>query len=97
MQFGEGTNLGPVLTHVAPLGEPFNLQVPPDLAREFPMTPAPVPKGGVSFHHGNVLHQSPDNFSPRWRRAAAIHYVGNDNWFETPALPYDEGVVVKIT
>ena len=28
-----------------------------------PMTPAPVRKGGVSFHHGNTFHQSAPNHS----------------------------------
>ena len=42
---------------------------------------APVPKGGVSFHHGGVLHQSGPNLSQRWRRACALHYVRNDNAF----------------
>jgi phytanoyl-CoA hydroxylase len=89
MAFGEGSNQGPVLAHVAPLGEPFNLQVPPEIAATIAMTPAPVPKGGVSFHHGNTLHQSGRNLSPRWRRACALHYVSHRTVFATPALTYD--------
>lgn len=97
MSFGEGTNKGPVYDHVAPPGEPFNLRVPPDVATKVEMLPAPVPKGGVSFHHGNTFHQSADNFSPRWRRAAAIHYLRNDNRLLRPALPYDAGAFLRIT
>lgn len=95
--FGEGSNRGPIHPHVAPPGRPFDLQLTPDEAARHPMTPAPVPKGGVSFHHGNTLHQSSDNRSKRWRRAVAIHYVRNDVTFATPALAYDDAVVVRIS
>jgi ectoine hydroxylase-related dioxygenase (phytanoyl-CoA dioxygenase family) len=61
------------------------------------MTPAPVPKGGVSFHHGGVLHQSGTNHSTRWRRACALHYVRNDNAFVNPALPYDATVFLRVS
>ena len=61
------------------------------------MTAAPVPRGGVSLHHGNVFHQSGPNHSTHWRRACALHYVANANRFVNPALPYDEAVVVRIT
>jgi ectoine hydroxylase-related dioxygenase (phytanoyl-CoA dioxygenase family) len=97
LYFGDGTNRGPVYPHVAPPGEPFNLQVPPETAAKVAMTPAPVPSGGVSFHHGNVFHQSGDNNSDRWRRACAVHYIAKGNWFATPALPYDDSVLVTIT
>jgi len=96
MFFGEGSHRGPVIPHVAPEGEPFNLQVP-EKAPMPAMTPAPVPKGGVSFHHGGVLHQSGPNHSQRWRRACALHYVRNDNAFVNPALPYDEKMFLRIT
>jgi phytanoyl-CoA hydroxylase len=94
MYFGEGTHLAPVLAHVAPADEPFNLQVPASGAA---MTPAPVPKGGVSFHHGGVLHQSGPNHSQRWRRACALHYVSNGNDFAQPALPFDARMYLRIT
>jgi ectoine hydroxylase-related dioxygenase (phytanoyl-CoA dioxygenase family) len=97
MHFGEGTHKHPPVPHVAPEGQPFNLLIPDEVARTVPMTPAPVPKGGVSFHHGNVFHQSADNNSERWRRAVAMHYVRNDNRFATPALPYDSALLVRIT
>ncbi len=97
MFFGEGTHRDAVLPHVAPPDEPFNLQVPAAGAARFAMTPAPVPKGGVSFHHGGVLHQSGANHSQRWRRACALHYVRNDNAFDRPALPYDASMFLRIT
>jgi ectoine hydroxylase-related dioxygenase (phytanoyl-CoA dioxygenase family) len=97
MHFGEGTHKAKPVRHVAPEGQPFNLLIPDDLAAGVVMTPAPVPKGGVSFHHGNIFHQSADNNSDRWRRAVAMHFVRNDNRFTTPALPYDSGVVVRLT
>ena len=57
----------PVYAHEAPADEPFNLQLPADLLARQPMTPAPVMRGGVSFHHGNTFHQSGPNSSTRWR------------------------------
>ena len=58
LYFGDGTNPGPVYAHFAPEGEPFNLQLPAAVLDRQPMAPAPVRKGGVSFHHGNTFHQS---------------------------------------
>jgi ectoine hydroxylase-related dioxygenase (phytanoyl-CoA dioxygenase family) len=97
MSFGEGTHRGPVMAHVAPPGEPFNLQIPAEMVARTAMTLAPVPKGGVSFHHGGVFHQSGANHSKRWRRACALHYVRNDNAFIHPALKYDETVFVRVS
>ena len=96
MFFGEGSHRAAVIPHIAPPDEPFNLQIPAAAATAA-MTPAPVPKGGVSFHHGGVLHQSGPNHSTRWRRACALHYVRNDNAFVTPALPYDASMFLRIT
>ena len=56
-----------------------------------------VPRGGVSFHRGNTIHQSGANHPTCWRHACALHYVRNDIRFVTPALPHDESVVVRIT
>lgn len=97
LYFGEGTQHGPVHPHIAPPDEPYNLQVPPEIARLTPMTPAPVPRGGVSFHHGNTFHQSSDNRSTKWRRAAAFHYVNHATRFATPALPYDDSKAVRVS
>lgn len=97
LYFGDGSNLGPVYAHEAPADEPFNLQIPDTIAQRQPMNPAPVGKGGVSFHHGNTFHRSSDNLSDRWRRACAFHYVRNDVRFDTPALPYDDNLVMRIT
>lgn len=97
MYFGNGTNKGPLIDHVAPEDEPFNLQIPETVMKNMKMTPAPVPKGGVSFHHGHTVHQSSDNKSARSRRAVAIHYVNNSTRFVKPALAYDDSVMVKIS
>lgn len=96
LYFGDGSNLGPVLEHVAPPDKPFDLQVPAEIAAQHPMSPAPVPRGGVSFHHGNTLHQSSDNHSDRWRRACAIHYVSAGTVFQTSALTYDPDLMVAV-
>jgi ectoine hydroxylase-related dioxygenase (phytanoyl-CoA dioxygenase family) len=97
MFFAEGSNRGPVFDHVAPEGEPFNLQLTDMALAGLRMTPAPVPRGGVSFHHGSTVHQSGPNLSARWRRACALHYGGKNTFFATPALPYDHGLVVRIS
>ena len=95
--FGEGSNRGPVYAHEAPANEPFNLQLPAAILQRQPMTPAPVLRGGVSFHHGNTFHQSAPNLSPHWRRACALHYVNALTRFEHPALPYDEALKLRIS
>jgi ectoine hydroxylase-related dioxygenase (phytanoyl-CoA dioxygenase family) len=97
MHFGEGSHREPVIAHEAPPDEPFNLQIPEAVAAKTVLTPAPVPKGGVSFHHGGVLHQSGPNHSQRWRRACALHFVSNGNAFVRPALPYDEKMFLRVT
>lgn len=97
LHFADGSHREAVHPHVAPPEEPFNLQVPQEIARRFAMTPAPVAKGGVSFHHGTVFHQSADNRSAHWRRACAIHYIGNANDFASPALPYDASAAIRIS
>ncbi len=97
LYFGEGTNRGPVYDHVAPPGEPYNLQLPAEILERQPMTPAPVLRGGVSFHHGNTFHQSGPNRSARWRRACALHYVNAHTVFDHPALPYDPTLRLRIS
>jgi phytanoyl-CoA hydroxylase len=97
MFFGVGSNKGAIYPHVAPAGKPYDLQIPETDTADVPLEAAPVPRGGVSFHHGNTLHRSGDNFSTRWRRACAVHYVANDNPFVAPALPYDTSMVVRIS
>jgi ectoine hydroxylase-related dioxygenase (phytanoyl-CoA dioxygenase family) len=97
LYFGEGTNLGPVYAHEAPPGEPFNLQLPAAILERQPMAPAPVMRGGVSFHHGNTFHQSGPNHSQHWRRACALHYVSNGVEFANPALPYDHALKMRVS
>jgi ectoine hydroxylase-related dioxygenase (phytanoyl-CoA dioxygenase family) len=97
LYFGEGTNRGPVYAHEAPADEPYNLQLPAAILALQPMTPAPVPRGGVPFHHGNTFHQSGPNRSPRWRRACALHYVNAHTFFAHPALPYDESLRLRVS
>ena len=97
LYFGDGTNQGPVYPHFAPENEPYNLQLPAAVLEKQPMQPAPVRKGGVSFHHGNTFHQSGPNHSTKWRRACALHYVRNDVEFATPALPYHHSLKFKVS
>jgi ectoine hydroxylase-related dioxygenase (phytanoyl-CoA dioxygenase family) len=85
-----------IFPHVAPEGEPFNLQIPAEHARRFEMSPEPVPRGGVSFHHGNTPHQSSANRSPRPRRAAAFHYLLDSARLADSGLSYDASLSVPI-
>ncbi len=94
--YADGSHREPVQEHTAPEGEPFNLQLPEAILANYPMTAAPVPKGGVSFHHGGVYHQSSANCSERPRRAVSMHYVNGTTTFDHPAWPVDTGMVVKI-
>lgn len=102
LHYAEGSHLRGIVPHAAPPDRPYDLQIPEAVVAEARaagqgMTPAPVPAGGVSFHHGITWHQSADNRSDRWRRACAMHFVSNGNRFVTPALPYDDSLVVQIT
>lgn len=97
LRYGRATHLAPVLPHSAPDDRPFDLQIDDAIVERLDMRPAPVPKGGVSFHHGGTVHCSADNRSGRWRRACAFHYVRNDVVFATPALPYDHSLVLRVT
>jgi len=97
LHYGLGSHREPVLEHAAPEGEPFNLQVPMAVAGKYPMTPAPVPRGGVSIHHGNTLHQSGSNRSDQPRRAVTFHFLRNDARLVKPALAYDPAQAVVVS
>lgn len=89
MFYGDGSQRGGTLPHVAPQGQPFNLMLADAQLAGFDMTPAPVPAGGVSFHHGDCVHQSSDNRSAHWRRACAVHYYARATRLVRSALSYD--------
>lgn len=93
--YADGSHTGPVFQHEAPEGEPFNLQIAAEFRKRYAMTAAPVPAGGVSFHHGNTWHQSSENTSPHARRAVVFHYLRNSATLTSPALPYDLSIVVQ--
>lgn len=95
--YADGSHQGPVFQHEAPEAEPFNLQIAAEFRQKYPMTPAPVPAGGVSFHHGNTWHQSAANTSQHARRAVVFHYLRNSATLTSPALQYDHSIVVQAT
>ena len=97
MRFADGSHKRDILQHGAPPGQPFNLQVPEAVLDGVDMSPAPVPRGGVSFHHGGVLHNSGDTKSNHPRRACAFHYITNSNHFANPTLAYDERLMTPIS
>ena len=49
--------------------------------RKIEIRPCPVRKGEVHYHHALTWHGSPDNKSPRPRRALAIHFMTNETRF----------------
>lgn len=95
LAFVDGSHREPIEPHSAPEGEPFNLQISPASVEKRRWTLAPVPAGGVSFHHGNVWHRSEANTSEKPRRAVAIHYLRNDAKLVNPALTYDTAFAVR--
>ncbi len=97
LYYGDGSHQHDVIPHWAPDDEPFNLQASSEITELFPMTPAPVPRGGVSFHHGNTLHQSSANRSQHPRRALAMHFLRDGAELIQPALPYDDSVRVELS
>ena len=46
----------------------------------WPVRPAPLRPGGVSFHHSLTLHQSNANRSGMRRRGYAVHYMRATSW-----------------
>ncbi len=44
-------------------------------SEQWPIVPAPLNAGSVSFHHSLVLHQSNANLSGQRRRGYAVHYM----------------------
>lgn len=58
--------------------EPHNLVPPDDRINMDNEELAPVHKGGVVFHHSQTLHSSHRNYSDRWRRGYATHWVTED-------------------
>jgi len=97
LHYGLGSHRETVLEHAAPEDAPFNLQVPAEVAAKYPMTPSPVPRGGVSIHHGNTLHQSSSNRSDHPRRAVTFHFLQNKSQLVNPALEYDPTHSVRIS
>jgi phytanoyl-CoA hydroxylase len=95
--YADGSHRSGEINHIAPEDEPYNLQLAEDEQAKHEMTAAPVPRGGVSFHHGYTLHGSGDNLSANWRRAVAFHYVRNDVTFVTPAWPFDPAMTERIS
>tara|TARA_B110000495_G_C22946686_1_gene554225 strand:+ start:381 stop:1130 length:750 start_codon:yes stop_codon:yes gene_type:complete len=86
-----------ILPHVAPVDEPFNLQISGDVSDACEMHPAPIKSGGVSFHHGNTPHFSAENRSRKPRRAVAFHYLRNDARLVNSGLSYDPAMRIAIS
>lgn len=98
LNYWPGSHRGGKAEHFHPPDEPFNLQVAEaDIPAIYEKTPTPVAAGGVSFHHGWMLHQSSQNLSGRPRRAVAFHYMSRTNALVNPPLPFDTSRFVHVT
>ena len=97
LQFVDGSHHGPIYPHFAPHDQPFHLQIAQETLDRLKLTSAPVPRGGVSFHHGGTIHRSGANCSSHWRRAAAITYVTKSTRFDDPKLNYESRMRLAIT
>lgn len=78
LRYIDGSHKGPILPHEPVPGEPYNLVPPPELVDLRKESLALVRKGGVVFHHSQVLHTSHRNESDRWRRGYATHWATSD-------------------
>ena len=47
---------------------------------QWPVVPAPLTPGSISFHHSLTLHMSNANLSGKRRRGYAIHYMRASSW-----------------
>ena len=75
--YARGSHRKGLFKHEAPKDAPFHEQVCTEALRAYAVESVPVLQGGVSLHHGRVVHGSRPNRSERWRRAITIHYVRN--------------------
>ena len=72
--------LGKEFGHLSTLPE-FTNVISADSSGEIEARPCPVKRGEVHFHHSLTWHGSPENSSPRRRRAGAIHYMSSEAHF----------------
>ena len=49
-------------------------------SEEWPLVPAELRPGSISFHHSLTLHQSNANTSAKRRRGYAVHYMRATSW-----------------
>ena len=84
LRYISGSHKEGIIPHFEVENKPYNrgpAEDQIDLSRE---VLAPVGKGGVVFHHSQTLHSSHRNYSERWRRGYATHWV-------TPAVTRKNG------
>lgn len=91
LRYIEGSHLGPILSHSADeargderWSSSQNAEAKAALSKVYVhdgqvdttrSTAACVRRGGVVFHHGNVVHGSLENLSGDWRRAYSTHWA----------------------
>jgi phytanoyl-CoA hydroxylase len=86
LRYISGSHRGPILPAKPVPGHEHDLMPDAsliDLSRE---ELAPVKRGGVVFHHSQVLHGSGANTSDRWRRGFATHWIAADVRSGVPGL-----------
>ena len=87
LRYIDGSHKGEILPHTPMPGEAHNMAPDESLIDLSKESLAEVGKGGVVFHHGTTLHTSHRNFSERWRRAYATHWVTADTTSKSPVVP----------
>jgi len=75
MHYLAGSHKLGVLDHEPIPGTPHRTPKGVDLGEAVAV---PIQAGGVILHHALVLHFSPGNQTPNWRRAYTCHYVRSD-------------------
>jgi hypothetical protein len=85
------------------LSEQSNLKTLPEFAQIKPADPSlkievracPVKRGEVHYHHSLTWHGSPENRSPRPRRALAIHYMTSEARYTGKGHPMQPFIQVQ--
>ncbi len=75
LNFAPGTHRWGMIR--GPRAEPFVSDIE---SGAWPVVPAPLRRGSISFHHSLVLHQSNANLSGKRRRGYATHYMRATSW-----------------
>jgi len=74
----------------------FPKVTPANSSQQVVARPCPVKRREVHFHHSLTWHGSPENNSPRPRRAVAIHYMTSEARFTGREHPMKKFIEVAV-